>query len=88
MGASLRDRASRATHGAASRLRHPATIACAYLSLALFTFGHSASQAYADMSNSHYGCHVSPSNCAGGAAIRGFFAGALWPLYWSWEAQQ
>jgi hypothetical protein len=91
MGASLRDRASRAAHGAAARLRHPATIACAYALVGVVTFGHYAAEA---TRYQHQFCATyeqrqkSIDDCYGPIPLGAFMAGALWPLYWSWELQQ
>jgi hypothetical protein len=92
MGASLRDRAGRAAHGAAARLRRPATIACAYAFIGILTFGHDAVHttryreqhcATADQRQ------LSPTDdCYGPVPEGAFMAAALWPLYWSWELQQ
>jgi hypothetical protein len=92
MDASLRDRASRASHGALSGLRHPATIACAYALIGLGTFGHAAARLDAyqrrfcqtlddRVKSPGISCYDSPS-------INGMFSGVLWPFYWSWELQQ
>lgn len=48
------------------------TLIVMYLLIALFTFGYDANQHNQD---------EVPH------AIAGLFAGGLWPLYWSWEAQ-
>jgi hypothetical protein len=90
-GASLRDRASRATHGAVARLRHPATIACAYVLIGIATFGHAAAQTDSLEQAKYEACkRVQKNYCWEdnmSAPAGGVMAAMLWPLYWSWELQ-
>jgi hypothetical protein len=93
MGASLRDRASRAAHRAAARLGHPATIACAYALIGVGTFGHAASEFYRSAQPEYQRCQANPKCVpltvpAEPSVYVGLLAGMLWPLYWSWELQQ
>ena len=59
----------------------------AWAAMALFTFGHSASQPKVCL------VKTEPSfeweKCRNGPlAVDGFLSAVFWPLYWSWELQQ
>jgi len=56
-----------------------------WVAMALFTFGHSASQPKVCP---NYGNTVWRECESAQIAFEAFPAAAFWPLYWSWELQQ
>lgn len=54
-----------------------------YLIGAIIAFGHSAA---GNSGRCNLPKEIAEGGCMGQAAIAGIFAGAAWPLYWSWEA--
>lgn len=59
----------------------------AYLAAAVVTFGHAAAEAERLEVIEYQACLRRDGACFRGApGLNGFWAAALWPLYWSWEA--
>lgn len=65
---------------------------CAYVLIALITFGHSAAndvtteQECAARFGESHSCAAYGSPL--GVSVRGVVSAIFWPLYWSWELQQ
>ena len=69
-----------------SKRQNLTIVAAGYVLIGLIAFGHCAAEAR-EREERCIAAGDSREECSRGAPLRGLFAGALWPLYLSWELQ-